>query len=348
MAYSNIGTPRIFVSTLLWLKSHGLMNAYDVMPFGQGSASDIIEINPSKQSKFMLETGGSPSIRVAQYQIGRGIKWKDIMPNGSNFSMWLGHNFGGTLPILTKAYQEGYEELTTHELVNYSEMIPQYNGYSISYWSDAHDVTGSSIGFYLGTNDHPFNSGETNHLDVEFTLGSYLYGTFYQFPHSPELKLTMSRDMDGVKKIRTRGGSDLVKYQYTKSPLWGSAAPWELYEPNNIPENQNLARSGRRTWSLTFNYLQDSDVFPGVSSLSNFGAAGYSEGEDITANTLLIDDTFFSTIHKTNGGQLPFVFQPDSSNFNDLAICKFDMKSFKFNQVANGIYNINCKIKEVW
>ena len=63
------------------------------------------------------------------------------------------------------------------------------------------------------------------------------------------------------------------------------------------------------------------------------------------------DNTFFNQVlHKTRGGQLPFLFQPDS-NYNNpdgFAICKFDMKEFKFEQVANGVYKVKLKIREVW
>jgi hypothetical protein len=55
-------------------------------------------------------------------------------------------------------------------------------------------------------------------------------------------------------------------------------------------------------------------------------------------------------VRKTNGGQLPFIFQPDGSNNNpdQFAICKFDQNSFQFKQVANGVYNVKLKIREVW
>ena len=68
-------------------------------------------------------------------------------------------------------------------------------------------------------------------------------------------------------------------------------------------------------------------------------------------NTLLDSDNFFSqVIQKTNGGQLRFIFQPDSNNNNpdQFAICKFDMNSYKFTQTAPGLYNVKLKIREVW
>ena len=79
--------------------------------------------------------------------------------------------------------------------------------------------------------------------------------------------------------------------------------------------------------------------------------------------TLLDDDTFYSqVIHKTNGGQLPFIFQPDAPRLNastglyeggnnnpdNFAIAKLDMKSFTFSQVSMNTYNCKIRIKEVW
>ena len=71
-----------------------------------------------------------------------------------------------------------------------------------------------------------------------------------------------------------------------------------------------------------------------------------------------VDNTYTGE-HKDNilwfltaslGGKIPFIFQPDSNNANTdgWAICKLDMKSFKFKQVANGSYNVKLKIREVW
>ena len=76
-----------------------------------------------------------------------------------------------------------------------------------------------------------------------------------------------------------------------------------------------------------------------------------SGGESVTAQDLMGGNSFYNqVIHKTNGGQLPFIFQPDKNNNNSdsFAICKFDMDSFEFDQVANGVYNIKLKIREVW
>jgi hypothetical protein len=62
------------------------------------------------------------------------------------------------------------------------------------------------------------------------------------------------------------------------------------------------------------------------------------------------NDFYSQVIHKTNGGQLPFIFQPDKDNYNpdQFAICRLDMKSFQYEQVANNVYNVKLKIRECW
>ena len=74
----------------------------------------------------------------------------------------------------------------------------------------------------------------------------------------------------------------------------------------------------------------------------------------IYKNNLLTDDNFFSQVwHKTLGGTLPFIFQPDggaNGNFNpdQFAICRFKSNSLKATQTAFHVYDISLQIEEVW
>ena len=68
-------------------------------------------------------------------------------------------------------------------------------------------------------------------------------------------------------------------------------------------------------------------------------------------HTLLSNDNFFSQVwHKTLGGTLPFIFQPDNTNINpdQFAICKFKNNSLKATQSAFNVYDISLSIEEVW
>ena len=69
---------------------------------------------------------------------------------------------------------------------------------------------------------------------------------------------------------------------------------------------------------------------------------------------ILTDENFFSQVwHKTLGGTLPFIFQPDggtngNNNPDQFAICKFKNNSLKATQSAFNVYDISLKIEEVW
>ena len=48
------------------------------------------------------------------------------------------------------------------------------------------------------------------------------------------------------------------------------------------------------------------------------------------------------------GSHIPFIFQPDNTDFNDLYICRFDQNDFDFKEVAPGLYDMTLKIIETW
>ena len=66
-------------------------------------------------------------------------------------------------------------------------------------------------------------------------------------------------------------------------------------------------------------------------------------------HNLLTDDNFFSQVwHKTLGGTIPFLFQPDSTNNNSdqFSICRFKENSLKVNQSAFNMYDVSVTIEE--
>ena len=348
MAYQNVGTPRFYINIPEWLSVTGAVqlpendtdNKLLTLPVEMSNAYDIdLDFLGMADNGFLAVLG------------------HDISPPGSNsYSIedYTSAKVQMTNVINGDPNQDGW-------------CYPQYSGFSITTFTGSNDIEELKVSEYINQ------------------IGSVVIGTYYDMPHSPELDLTMTREMgNSVKRIRTKGGSDLVDYRHIKSPTWGSLAAWELSYPTGSTINQALSRSGRRIWDLSFNYMQGSDMFGLNQSLSS-GLSGtdfngnlflgsdydagdinmHSDVDDTGTDThgnfnynLLTDDNFFSqVIHKTNGGQLPFIFQPDgdgdtpgsgNNNPDQFAICKFDMKSFKFDQVANGVYNMKLKIREVW
>tara|TARA_Y100000310_G_scaffold10120_1_gene10870 strand:+ start:241 stop:1278 length:1038 start_codon:yes stop_codon:yes gene_type:complete len=345
MAYQNVGTPRFYVSVLQWLKSLGKLEASSTTDsITDKSKLSLVDINPTSQATF---TGGAGYEFEIFYKLLEGT-YDEIMPNDKNFLMLLGHTFKG-ISAYGRMGGEQYNSVAAQydSSINLSPIIR--NGYTIGLGNDAHDIITDLFGLFIGY----LTEGET------YKIGSVLYGTYYDMPHSPDLNLTMTREYGGVKTIETKGGASLSNSFYRGSPAWGDAGAWELYKEDELGmAGTNLVRSGRRVWDLSFSHLDSSDVF-GSNQLMDahytYTAEGY-DSEDIETGqpyfryNLLTDDNFFSqVIHKTQG-QLPFIFQPDKDNNNpdQFAICKLDMKSFKFSQKSFNTYNISLKIREVW
>jgi hypothetical protein len=207
----------------------------------------------------------------------------------------------------------------------------------------------------------------------EGNVRSIAIGRSYEMT-APNLSLTMSRDYGGTKEFTTYNGSSMSNTMHTGSPKWGDLGAWELsYPPDSRPSNQNLARSGRRSWNLKFSFMGDSDLWGSNQMLSKYlePNTGYEEG-DITNDgsafnyNLLTDDdsgNFFSQVwHKTLGGTLPFIFQPDAPVLNEstglyeggnnnpdqFCIARFKKNSLKATQTAHNVYDISLDIEEVW
>ena len=271
------------------------------------------------------------------------------MPSNKNFAMWLGHNLASAGMSATLEV-DANTPLANNNLINSDQ---DNDGFSISIGNNANDAISESIAILFATKD-----GSSQ--NYQFELGSFLYGTYYEMPHSPDLNLSLSYDYSGIKEITTRGGASLSNSFYSKPPNWGELGAWELKPAGtNYP---NLSSSGRRIWDLSFSYLDDGDVFGSNSAYGklDLGSVWYlQQTEEDRYDTddvadgkhtynLLDDDNFYSqVIHKTNGGQLPFIFQPNKDDNTNFAIAKID-SDFTFEQVANGVYNVKMKIREVW
>ena len=324
MAYQNVGTPRFYINEPLWLLSNNAASITNSTDF----PDNIFNLNPTTQYTHTGSTEQDHNIHVN-------------LTNGYNYIAWLGHNFFSS-QFTSYALDELGATITPTGGINYSGETsgPTNDGFTFQFFDQSSDFV--DINFQkLGTTT---TVGKCSSISV---------GRFFDMPHSPDLmNLTMTREYGGIKTIETKGGASLSNDFGSSPPNWGNAAAWELWV--STPANQKLARSGRRVWDLSFSYIQDSDIFPEVSNLNALESLSpeglsYETDLDPTGNTLLDDPNFYSqVIHKTNG-QLPFIFQPDNSNFNpdQFAICKFD-SGFSFQQTAPNLYSVRMKIREVW
>ena len=293
----------------------------------------------------------------------QGVSYADIIGE-RGFIAYLGHNFRSIdfpNPSSFKIWSRcaaSYvptvlvdEAVTNNDgVVNWggTQWVPiEYDGFSISLgdYSAVTGLTGGgpSSGALIYQTDAP--------AATPIQLNSIVLGSYYDLPISAQ-NITMTREIDGIKKVRTKGGNDLIDYKYTKSPNWRDIGAWELNPFNIGPEEWKLSRSGRRTWALSLS-LEETDLFPMLSSFQPYESTS-SSGDVWTdfvtswhqGETLLDSNSFYSqVIHRTHN--LAFIFQPNVDDKTNFAICKF-VGPFKYKQTSPSRYQISLKIREVW
>ena len=334
MARQNVGTPRFYVDILQWLKSQGALSPVSSQ-WEEDNLLDLIGINPSESKQLIPSSENNNTNIDDTFVYETNAPFKKLMPNNKNFFMVLGHNLASAkASIYTHEQDSSSDSVATSGLINYSsDSVTENDGFSISIGNDAHDVDTVGISFRLDAIEEAYSDN--------IKIGSVLYGSYYDMPHSPDLNLKLRYEYDGVKTIQTKSGATISNALYTKPADWGSQGAWQLGGKQNY-------RTGRRTWDLSFSYLSADGIMP-----LNAGNSQYSTSEEsglFTSNILDGTDFFSQVWNRTIGGALPFIFQPDNNNNNpdQFAICKFAQNSLNYEQVAPNVYNIKLKIEEVW
>ena len=251
MSYQNIGTPIFYVDHLLWLKSLGELE-YQAEPGWSGvSGSDMVSLNPSNYHKmFNKDVTPSGNYSYIEYpqapKIGESIK---------NYVAVLGHNCHTAGASIHFVNLDG-GQTDAYPLVNGSYGIPEYDGFSM--------YTNIDFGGHKFIRIH----GLYQEAQADNHIGCYSHGNYYQMPHSPDLSLTLTRDYSGIKTIETKGGVSLSNRFYHKPPNWGTLGAWELRGGymSDDPQYEDsfrskLSRSGRRSFQLSWSFMDDRDLF---------------------------------------------------------------------------------------
>jgi len=329
----NVGTPRFYVNIYEYLNSLGLI---------AGSGGNLVQgghinLNPTEKRLWTSSNGvNDTGTFITGTQINNFFGEK-------SFIALLGHNLftaGGYVRV--QGFENGASSANYDNTFSFSDLVndshqtgntiySEYDGFTISTFN------GNSIGDDKNSISIRLDATGSSYA-VDPYINSAFLGTYYDMPHSPDLNLKMSIEMDGIKSIQTKGGSTLSNATYTKPADWGEYGAWQL------GDNQNY-RSGRRVWDLSFSYLSDTDIMP------NLGVQNYEEGA-VTEDILTGTDFFSQVWNRTMGGHLPFIFQADGSATDpkpdQFAIARFDMKSLRLTQTMHRKYNVKLKIRETW
>jgi len=350
MSYQNVSKPRFYIDWNTYYNAIGIYT--DAVPYrsntdGKGSYQGMGMLNPSNQRYISPQdnaVGANCSIRY------NSDKWI-LDPEQVNWGGVLAHNlatvdtaFSFQLGVdvddveLDYPYFNGLNDIVNSRFSGVDNKIikPEYDGFSLF------EINGYSIDpLTIKKNHLVFHPIRDEHVGQEFKFGAWCVGNYYDM-HSPDLSLKLSYEYDGVNTIKTAGGATLTNALYTKPADWGNGGCWQLGSDADGNPIDNL-RSGRRVWDLSFSYISDSNLMPMVAANSTIEA-------DVNDTTLLNGSDFFSQVWNRTLGHLPFIFQADSSNNSpdQFAICRFDMDSLEYDQVALNVYNVKLKIKESW
>ena len=354
MGYQNVKTPRFYIDHLQYIRA-----------IGKGvpaSGEDIFRLNPSS---FSANKPANAGVNYWDFgALGFTAEEASGIPNVNygklNYLAILGHNLADCMEgSLDVGFRDNvdyssnadfkFSSLNPVEVANYeSDSTIHLDGFSIATFDDT-DFNGLNLWF------------EIDNTTAENKISSLSLGRYYNMPVSPDLSLSMSHEYGGISKTKSVSGSTYTNANWSKPPKWGDLEAWELPRPYHgtfNPDNEDwfyggYRYSGRRSWDLSFSYISDTDIEP-----RNY--IGLTTGGEIN------DDNWFQNVlYYTMGGHLPFIFCPDpsivylagygySSPFQvpprvpEFAICRFDMNSFKREQVANNVYNIKVKIVESW
>ena len=115
---------------------------------------------------------------------------------------------------------------------------------------------------------------------------------------------------------------------------------------NSAPEFENYSNvtyRGRRTWDLTFSFLSATDTFTTDMFSNMSGDYSSSNGGTFDQNDSIVGSFLTFTLN----GQIPFLFQPDSTK-QDIVMAKLKSNSLSIQQTAPSLYTAKMSFVEVW
>ena len=374
MARQNVGNPKFYID----LPSYWMAKGSAVSFGNSGGYSDTSKVFGLNPTDYYLHTHNLQKYTYAawdievdaQYRVPSSLNY----PDAKYFFGIFGHNFTNckgykaTIGLLNNGDYVDSEDLGLFpewdEICNFPIFAndTQYSGWSLGQRDDFHTYDFDTLRFQIYGNW----DATTN---VNVAIGSFAFGYAFQMPHSPDLKLTMTREYDGIQQQSTRGGSTLTQINYSRPPHWVGLPAWEFGDSVTSILNQhrqwfgNYPSRGRRVWDLKFSYVSGDDLFSvnemyghrNPTDSSTNSEAGY-DSTDFDGNGDFHyggrDEWSFMNIvmNHTIAGSLRFIFQPDGNNNSpdQFAICQLDQDSIKFKQVAHNVYDVSLKIREVW
>ena len=340
MAYQRVSTPKFYMDIGLFARHHGIAT-FDFVEY-----EPYFKLNPAK-SKSLTLSGSSGNTGYAGFVLKLPIGWVNTL----QYMAVLGHKF---FDIPDFKFQiktdfnstDSFDYITSVSTVNCSPTGDYFtapaNGYSLIRFKNPSEQNNQVKINFAG------NGGTT------FNIGDVSAGWIFEMPHSPDLSLKLSYQNESISTQTTKGGHSLSNSGWSEAPDWLGLPQWMTQDPaDGITNFKGMMPSTRRSWDLSFSFLNDTDLLNNKYPGDTRGQKGIMQGfkplfGDDTFKFNGIKDNFFSKCWMGSAnGKLPFIFQPDK-DVDEFAICKFNTDSFTLNQVANNVYDVSVSLTEIW
>ena len=342
------GLPRNLTNiNYLGLLGHNLDSAHARIKFSFFSSKDVVD-------QYSLDLLGDDDIDwVDHFEAGEAnniIGWQ-----GNSGTGWHTPPDGTFLIDISPSFEEHLYKINNP---NSSAGDGNYGGT----FSEGADV--ARFGMQVTINPYINFTFERN-----INLGALTFGTFFDMPHAPNLDMVEKRVFDGINRQKTIGGATVTNAVFTGAPNWTIDAANRISK-QQFSSSENLkyeASEGRRVWEISWSSLFDYDLFSPNTDLS------WSQQSN---------DLYTILVSKTLGGQLPFIFEYNTSKYSSgdevqfdqdwdhfdpdgyagygdsvgvgnhmphhFAIARLTDHSFEASKIAPNLWEIDMELEETW
>ena len=327
MSYQRVKTPKAYLDIISPLLEKGVIpNTGEITGTGiLTTASSIIQLFDNKPNNAVT-IGGNGTNTQQTIVIDTNLDTDGRLLAEPLFIAILGHN----LKSADAKFKIETDDASDFSSVKTPTMTEVCNGAISSGYSVPAQDGWTLVTFSQATDNRHHRiiiDSTTGNYDDDIKIGCILYGTTYEFPHSPDLNITKSFKYNGVKINESLGGQKYANATHLTNGSFVSTSYWD-------DSTETSMKSGRIKIDMSFSFLSDTDVFS-----SNVYRAESSQQDDAIVPKLL---------YLTNGGMFPFLLQLDKDNaeINDGFLwCRLDNEP-SFSQVAHNQYNTQLSFVE--
>jgi|TARA_R100000482_G_scaffold112952_1_gene55495 hypothetical protein len=344
--YQTATTPRLYVSYPLFQYANGALDSVNIYQ-ANNNEEDLYRLLQLDPSNFTILNPLQNITALTYRLVPESDNFTDLLKSNLwnfNYAMFLGHNFAsaGVIPRIVRRNDFGSQSaIQTTNIINHTpESVPEYDGFSIMQLQGSGAADDYKLKLELDS-ENGFN-------ELPILLGSIAFGKYFDFPQNCNLSTSTTYDY-GIRQKQTRSGKTISTANWTKTNNWIT----EPFGLGNERGDNFQRRSGRRSWSLSFDSLAPKYVMNQNNMMNDNGwKHNYDNFDTTDSNDSLYNinnglDFFTTVVNKCMGSHLPMVLQLDKDNPtpDQFAIVRMN-KNYKIIQKSPNLYNISLTLTE--